>query len=613
MNSHLILLAVVSAVAAVGVQASANVIRNPGFERGLDGWVTQGSAEFALDRGVKHRGLQSLRIGVAKDGPVEGQQISWTVPAKPGSDYDAGFWLKCKGMKSGLGAYGAIEFMRGDERLGFVQSFPTQGSHWHRVEFSAKVPPTATHIRFCLIVNAHGTAWFDDVSLSPPLPQPERAVMELQPRKLISNRWQGFGTQGDMFLYRTWNTDQGLNEEDRKLILDRVRAMRPQVVRLLFMLGDWEPERGQPTPKSEGMEDLRRTIAFYKEIGTDVHLTEWGFTPPAWTRPMGLLPHPEETAAFTDSFVAAVKYLREDCGLDNIRYLTIYNEPNGNPIPFEDYVRVYRALDRSLKDAGMRKEISILGPDEANNYDWLPRSIAELDDVIDCYDAHNYTTDTGRHFGTWVAPRVADMPKLKSSDLRPRRKRLMITEFGMHDQMETFSTPHNGEYYYGIFLADSAISAASEGASAMLMWCLMDTNYFANYRMKWGLWRFKDENWEPRPGFYAWSLITRYTELGSSVYRVKCDVKDAVAVAFRAPTDGAWMVMCVNRRKSARPFTLKGLPPDSKWEPYVYSENAVPTADRRMIKPSPVVQCDEHGEISGEMPGNSFVLFKEGS
>jgi alpha-galactosidase len=503
-----------------------------------------------------------------------------------------------------------MEFIAAGKRLSVAEGTRGRSENWHQLIVEGTAPPGAECARLALVLHANGTAWFDDIYLWHPVPAQDRATLTLQPQQLITDKWQGFGCESDLNLYQHVSIAQGLDDKDRKLVTDRIRAMRPQIARLLFCVDFWEPKRGKRTPDSEGMKDLRETLAIFKEIGADVFLNEWGFTPPAWARPTGIVPHPEESRAYADSFVAAIKYLREDCGFTNIRYATMTNEPNGSVYPWKDYVRMCRALDESLKDADLGKDVAILGPDEANTYDWLPRAIAELDDIIDYYDAHNYTCDTGSQFVCWVAPRVGDMPKSSRPGLNPPRKRLMITEFGMHDGMDTFSTPHNHEYGYGIFLAESAIAGASNGASAMLMWCLMDTNY-GNNRMKWGLWRFRDENWEPRPGFYSWSLITRYTERGSTVHPVSSDASDAVAVAFRAPDNGPWTILAVNRRKTARPFTLKGLPPKSRWLPYVYSEKTIPTADRGMIRADQRVQADSKGNLDGMLPLNSFVLWRQ--
>lgn len=604
-------LVLVSAMQAISAKEPDNLVTNPGFERKLDGWQQVGQAEFAADTDVKRTGKCSARITISQEQPLEYQHLSWAVPVKPGEEYAAAFWTRSHETTDGIGTYGVLEFYRNGKRLNVVQGAMTRSENWHQHMIEAKVPPDADEMRLGLILYAHGTAWFDDVRLTPVVPQPLLADFTLQSGKTITDNWQGFGFQGDLFLDRQSNIEQGMNDEDRELVEKRVLAMRPQVVRLLFQLDIWEAELGKHTPDSEGMKDLRRSLAIYQKAGADIHLTDWVWTPPAWAKPTGIIPHPDEVPAYTDSFAAAVKYLREDCGFKNIRYVTIYNEPNGGNFPWKDYVGIYRSLDRSLKDAGLRKDVAILGPDEANTYDWLPWSIAELNDVIDYYDAHNYTSDTGKQFAAWVAPRIADMPKLTSSGMKPPRKRLMITEFGMHDRMETFSTPHNGDYEYGMFLADSAIAAADKGASALMMWCVMDSYYFKDIRMKWGLWRFRDENWEPRPGFYSWSLITRYTERGSTVHPVTCSVEDAAAVAFQAPHKGPWTVLAVNRRMTERPFIIKGLPAESRWLPFIYSEKAIPTPDRQMIRPGTAIEADADGVLTGSMPPNSFLLWRQ--
>ena len=45
------------------------------------------------------------------------------------------------------------------------------------------------------------------------------------------------------------------------------------------------------------------------------------------------------------------------------------------------------------------------------------------------------------------------------------------------------------------------MTALREGAAGALMWCLGDTYYTDQdiHRQRWGLWRYKDEGWEPRP------------------------------------------------------------------------------------------------------------------
>lgn len=595
--------------------ATTNCIANPGFEDGLTGWAKEGDAEYVADISVKRSGKSSARITVPSGTALNYQKITRDAPVKPGETYRGRFWVLSDPNADGSGPYGAIEFLKEGKRVGIAhtdfQANRSDPKDWHLLEAIGVAPDGADTARLSLILHSHGTAWFDDAELvrvyAAPKPDKAQVKLILKPNETITDHWQGFGCQGDLFLYSDRTIKQGLNDDDRRLIRKRIEAMRPKFIRLAVNITDWENERGKITPDNEAMTDLKHTLAIYKRVGADVQLTEWGYGPPSWCRPIGQVPHPDERRSFTDSWASLLKYLRSDCGFTNVRYVTLYNEPN--TIPWEDISGIYRALDASLKAAGLREDVKIIGPDEACENQLLPLAIRDLDSVIDYYDAHNYTGDSGREFGLWTGTRVSLMPKTQAPGMTPARKRFLVTEFGMHDGMDTFFTPHNGEYGYGLFLADSSIVACNEGVSAMSMWCIGDTDY--GRRMKWGLWKFRDEGWEPRPGFYAWTLITRYTELGSTVHRLASDSFNAPAVAFRAPKDGLWTLMVVNRLDTERPVTISGLPANSDWEPFVYSEGTVPTPDREMIHAGAPLHTDGRGTMKTMLPPKSFVLWHE--
>lgn len=596
---------------------SRKLVKNPGFETSMDGWKTMGQAQYDLDPSFKHSGSNSIRIRVDSTSKLEYQQIYYSMPVKPGQVYKGSFWVYYSKMTDGIGAYGVVEFWNGKERLASgVHTDPipnlSHPNEWLHLDAEAEAPEHATDMRLVMVLHSHGTAWFDDAEIICLMEAPRKdqipVKLSLKPKEVINPEWHGFGFQGDLFLNYQHLKDLGVDDADKKLIRQRILDMHPQIVRLCANLTDWEDKRGVHTADNEAMTGLKETLAIYKEAGAEIQLTEWGYRVPDWCRSADRLPHPDERRAYTDSWVSLIKYLRNDCGFTNIRYFTFLNEPNS--IDFKGYAAVIRSFDVSLKAAGLRKDVLIVGPDEADGHQLLLRAIENLDDVIDCFDAHNYTSNTGREFGIWASVRTSEMPEIKGEQKTRARKPFLITEFGMRDGMDTFFTPHNHEYNYGFFMADSAVNACMEGASAMSNWCLMDTEY-GNTRMKWGLWRFKDEQWEPRPGYYAWSLITRYTALGSTVYHLKSDSASVPAVAFKAPGQGLWTLMAVNRLEEPRPLTIQGLPHNSKWQPYIYSKDTVPTKDQGMIPPGATITADSKGRIEYKMPARAFVLWHQ--
>lgn len=599
--------------AMASAESSKNLLPNPGFEHGLSSWEAGGGVHFTVDNEVRIGGQSSARVAVPESGKSLFHTMYCSLPVRPGEVVRGRWHVRCSERPQLNGPYGVLEFWSADQKIGDVHSeiagARLQPNTWMELGAYLTVPDGATSVRFVCAFQGQGSAWFDDVELTRIETAPGRdhtsVKLTLHPDEVISDHWQGFGAQGDLFLRLQRTIVQGVNDEDRALVHRRILAMRPKLVRLACNLCDWEAERGKHTPDSEGLVDLRETLAVYKQAGAEIQITEWGYHLPEWSRAEQQIPHPDERRAFTDSWASLLKYLRHDCGFTHIRYITLYNEPNR--LSWEGYSDVYRALDASLKAAGIRGEIAIVGPDEACENLLMSRAVKELDDFIDYYDAHCYNANTGRESAYWIRPRIELMPAVKNGGI-PSRKRFLITEFGMLDQMNTWFNPHNSEYDYGIFLADCAIVGCNEGVSGMAMWCLMDTDY--GQRMKWGMWRFRDENWEPRPGFYSWSLITRYTELESTVNRLESNSVTVSSVALRAP-DGAWTLMAVNRSPAARPLRVAGLPAGSKWEQFVYSEKTVPTSDREMIKSSGTIAADGDGRVDASLPPKSFVLWHE--
>ena len=83
-----------------------------------------------------------------------------------------------------------------------------------------------------------------------------------------------------------FNRKNGVTDADIALMHDRVRRMRPHIVRTFFDYQWWEPEPGRQTPNSERMQDYVAWLSFLNEIGGQVMLSPWGdyFAYPAWMR-----------------------------------------------------------------------------------------------------------------------------------------------------------------------------------------------------------------------------------------------------------------------------------------------------------------------------------------
>jgi len=613
-----------SLAAAHGVRL--NLAANPSFEQGdavPEGWerYQYPGAVLTRDAGVARTGGASARTVSDAQGAKEYPCFRFTLrKVTVGEEYEGSAWARTRGIGD-LGGYVTLEFMSGGRRLHWVQSeFTGSGDRdWARLHVRAMVPDGADSVVLALVAHGVGQVWFDDAELvrTGEAPAPftgDEVSLRVRPERTLCRRLDGLGAHGDFMLTRKCNTDRGVDERDRELILRRVEAMRPHLIRTLFDYQWWEPEEGRKTPDSEALRDYLLWVRFLKGIGTSVLLHPWGdyFAYPEWMRDgTSRLPRPEKRDAMVRSLVDFVEFLRRGQGLDNVRTLCLMNEPDSDflrLVPLDEYLRLYRLLDRLLCERGLRDEITLLGVDECQSGPsevsrWFVDCLAQGLRLWDGISVHTY-----RH---QYVPNLVPWLEQRRRLLRGSGKPLLVTEFGYGG--ETFKNWENGKYEYGLFLADFAITALRGGASAALMWCLGDTYYTADLCQEYGLWRYKDQGWEPRPGFYSWSLVTRHTRAGSRVVAVQVSppTPDVRAVALLSPR-GELSVLAVNRyRRPLRASLQIGLRRRAALREYRYTRDSVPVPGGGMIEASRVLQAEPDSRLPLELPAESFVLLSE--
>ena len=610
------------------LNAGANLATNPSFEAGVEtpeGWEAfrPVGARLTRDANVAHSGNASARIDSDAEGAKEYPNFRHTVrDVRPGEVYRASVWALNREMTD-IGAYLTLEPYSGNQRRTFASSdFATAGGdQWRQLSVRLMVGEGEDSLVLCLVAHGEGTVWFDDVELvreseAPAESGASEVTLRLRPRSVVCPRFYGFGAQGDYFLTRSCNTDRGVDDRDRELVQGRVAAMRPQLIRTFFDYQWWEPEEGRQTPDSEAMRDYVGWARFLQGIGASVILCPWGdtFAYPAWMRDgEQRLPRPEKRDAMVRSLVDLVEHLRRGEGLASVRFVCLMNEPDSafpvRPTPLEEYVRLNRLLDRMLRERGLRDEVFLLGLDECQSgpldvSDWFRDNLAREFRCYDGVSVHTYRHRYTPAFVPWFAGRKE---LLGSTETDGRDRPILITESGHGGG--TFDNPENGKYEYGLWMADFAVTALHEGAAAVLTWCLFDTYYTDTLEQQWGLWQYKDRGWEPRPGFYAWSLLTRYTRAGSRVIRVEMEpnAPSLRAVALVSP-EGKLTVLLVNQY--ARPVTVRLTGgPHRTVRRYVYSHESVPTPDRGLIPPSGTLAVGGSDVLA--VAPQSFVLLTD--
>src|SRR5207248_1572754 len=136
----------------------------------------------------------------------------------------------------------------------------------------------------------------------------------------------------------------------------KVQDARPQFVRIFFLNSWWYDDTDASVSKDHtGMrESIVRTIELAQKSGAKVLLQLW-YDPTQYK-------DPDDVAR---KFAGAIAALRRERRLTAIRFASIQNEPNefDKDITPQKYVQVYRALDRALREAGLRDDVQIIGGD----------------------------------------------------------------------------------------------------------------------------------------------------------------------------------------------------------------------------------------------------------
>ncbi|MHB9036002.1 MAG: hypothetical protein ACYC64_05000 [Armatimonadota bacterium] len=155
---------------------SANLLLNPGFEQ-VDGggrpteWYTPGGG-YSVDMQVVHSGSNSMRL--YNTDPSAYYLSTQSVPFEHDRIYRFSGWIKTDNVQgAGKGACICVQWIGKDGFIG--GTYPTdlaiKGTNdWTYLEaVTSKIPAEATAVMFTLYMEAGmvGTAWFDDLSITP--------------------------------------------------------------------------------------------------------------------------------------------------------------------------------------------------------------------------------------------------------------------------------------------------------------------------------------------------------------------------------------------------------------------------------------------------------------
>ncbi|MFW6107360.1 MAG: carbohydrate binding domain-containing protein [bacterium] len=609
-----VLMAVAFAAAGEATRKEGpGVVLKTGFEEGLEGWRTQGDAQFAADASRPHGGKHCARITVPPGTKPWYQQLRYeTEDVAAGDEFQATAWVRSEGVTQRPGAYGALEFLDARGKRAGIGHSPTGAtagkSDWQRLSWRATAPEGTSRLRLSLILHEAATAWFDDVEVvrtkrREPWPDLGAATRTVTVRAddVVLAKFGGVG-------FHVFHHAHPLAPEHLdQVVAKRWRELRPAFAR---MNDKWDWDQATLDKVAEHMLRL-------KDTGTEIYLATWG--------PKDTPPGPER-AAYARRVVDNLEYLIRTRGCTNIKTYCMTNELSlggwgtlRTDLPkFRDY---HQHLHDELRRRGLPVQLLATDASPVGSWHTLEWAAEHMDAITGVYGGHHYFNrhpPDDERFYLWFLGRLQWAAGLA----RAKGKDFILGEFGCKqdgrirhgkrwDACIYWDTPT--EPLVAIQLAEAAIAALNAGVYALGNWTFMDfpDDYRKNYANKWGVFKWTGTDYATRDHYYAYGLLTRFFRGPATVVRVEASDPRIRAAAIRHHQADTWSIAVVNRNQADVPLalTLEGAAPNKPFRKYVYDPAAVPQHPFGDLQPPAATLAPEEGRLQDTLHAGTLTVY----
>lgn len=399
------------------------------------------------------------------------------------------------------------------------------------------------------------------------------ARLEIASKPLSSRPFRGIGAEMDAYIFDATNRDCGVAEQDHELIERRVKALRPAVSRLFVEVAWFNPSLDGTALDwtGEGFRNLVRQLRLLGQIGAEANLVLFSPFPKKG----------QDAEPAVRAMAAAVERLVRAEGCSAVRWLTLWNEPDSlfwhdSPLyrrifgadaaekkaPWSEYVRLNRLAHELLAEKGLAKQVRMMVADTVwgapMRRERLALSLEAFYDLDVAYGYHNYNPENLRFYEgnpdyayAGMAQEAAEFRALLGPD-----RELVLWEFNTAGEAG-FSSHYAGVGPGGedrvsslagaADVADKVVAVLGNGIDGCCLWCLHDVIYMGNVKigpMPYGLWRYKHQQWLPRPLYHYYSALMGAFRPGAVLHAVGGCPPGVRGVAARAA--GGWTLALVN-------------------------------------------------------------------
>ena len=153
------------------------LILNPGFEKGMTGWLPQKSSghlkNHVIDTKEKHSGKASARID------DNGYYYSPEFSLPPGTRITARWWAKCSADKGTRSSF--CYWKVGNEYFGRTRGPSATENKWKQYELATTIPEGVHKVSLGLEFFGRGQCWYDDIEFAIAAEEPDSSPAVITP------------------------------------------------------------------------------------------------------------------------------------------------------------------------------------------------------------------------------------------------------------------------------------------------------------------------------------------------------------------------------------------------------------------------------------------------
>lgn len=451
------------------------------------------------------------------------------------------------------------------------------------------------------------------------------------------------------FFAQNLTRKDGAKPEDWRYVQDRVKAMELQKFRVMVLPQWFEPVNDNNDPHhadsskftfdSPEMQSLYKVLDLAQEQKMSVCIVVWGcptsvsllddryahvktsFMADA-TKKNVWITGPTDYYEWAENYSVLIRHLIENRNYTCVNEITPMNEPDGGPLlTSEEYIKMARVLDAKFKKDGIRHKVKFNLSDNTDTRTFYLEDCARnLSTEADIFNSHTYI------FG-YDTPNdsIFKWEKRNVEISASAGKKHLVGEFGSNQTVGATRQRDIDRYDRGVLMTRLVLNFLNAGASSVSYWSLIDQYYGRNadyeQMQQLGLWKYVKEaykndstyeriqkDYEVRPQYYAYSLLTRFIKPGATIHPVNLGDDFAIGSAFQ-DSSGKWTYVFANATDSLKSLAVLNKGVTGRFDIYRYEENKLPV-DGTLITSTENTSADKD-KIYIEVKPNTVVLCRQ--